>query len=87
MTKNRKIEALKNIGKKIAARLNEVGVFYEEELRAIGAVEAYKKIREKHPDEILPLCYYLYSFEGAIADKHWDAIGEKRKRELKAHIS
>ncbi len=37
-------------------------------------------------DETLPLCYYLYSFEGAINDKHWDAIGDKIKQELKAKI-
>jgi hypothetical protein len=38
------------------------------------------------PAETLPVCYYLYSFEGALSDKHWDDIGEKRKRELKEKI-
>jgi len=83
---NRKLMELKNIGKKIAMRLNEVGIFSEDDLRIVGAVKAHNMIREKHPDETLPVCYYLYSFEGALNDIHWDDIGEKRKRELKAQI-
>ena len=86
MKQNRKLTDLKNIGKKISARLNEVGIFSEDELRAVGAAEAHRIIKEKYPNETLPVCYYLYSFEGAITDKHWDAIGENRKRELKEQI-
>lgn len=86
MTQNRKLTELKNIGKKIAGRLNEVGIFSEDELRVHGAVEAHRMIKEKYPNETLPVCYYLYSFEGALFDKHWDDIGEKRKRELKDKI-
>lgn len=86
MPQNRDLIDLKNIGKKIAARLEEAGIRSEAELRKAGAVEAHKRIKAKHPDETLPLCYYLYSFEGALKDKHWDAIGDKRKRELKAKI-
>ena len=87
MTKNRDLTELKNIGKKIATRLNEVGIISENELRKVGAVEAHKRIKEKYPDETLPVCYYLYSFEGALKNKHWDAIGEKRKRDLKKQIT
>jgi DNA transformation protein len=43
-------------------------------------------IKEKYPAETLPVCYYLYSFEGTLDDKHWDDIGEKRKRELREKI-
>ncbi|HFD33072.1 MAG TPA: competence protein TfoX, partial [Gammaproteobacteria bacterium] len=28
-----------------------------------------------------------YSFEGALTDKHWNDIGEDKKRELKLKIS
>ena len=86
MTHNRKLTELKNIGKKIAGRLNEVGIFSEDELRVVGAAEAHRMIKEKYPNETLPVCYYLYTFEGALCDKHWDDIGEKRKRELKEKI-
>lgn len=83
----RQLTDLKNIGKKIAGRLNEAGIFSEDDLRRVGAVEAHRMIKQRHPDETLPLCYYLYSFEGALIDTHWNAIGEQRKRELKAQIS
>lgn len=86
MKQNMKLTELKNIGKKIADRLNEVGIFSEDELRAVGADDAHRMIKEIYPDETLPVCYYLYSFEGALCDKHWDHIGEEKKRELKAKI-
>jgi DNA transformation protein len=82
MKKNRELIELKNIGKKIAGRLNEIGIFSEKELREIGPLGAYKMIKEKYPAETLPVCYYLYLFEGALSDQHRDDIGEKRKREL-----
>ncbi len=85
--RKRQLTDLKNIGKKIAGRLNEAGIFTEEDLRRVGAADAHRMIKERHPDETLPVCYYLYSFEGALTDTHWNEIGEKRKRELKAQIS
>jgi TfoX C-terminal domain len=86
MKRNRPLTDLKNIGKKIAGRLNEIGVFSEDELRHIGPVEAHRKIKEKYPDEVLPVCYYLYSFEGALTNKHWNQIGEKSKEHLRSQI-
>jgi len=87
MKQNRKLLELKNIGKKIAGRLNEVGIFSEDELYIIGSVEAHRMIKKKYPNETIPVCYYLYSFEGALRDKHWNDIGEEKKRELKSKIS
>lgn len=82
----KKLTELKNIGKKIAGRLNEIGIFSEDELRVVGAVAAHRMIKERYPNETLPACYYLYSFEGALRNKHWNDIGEKRKQELRAAI-
>lgn len=75
MSRNNSLTDLKNIGKKIARRLNEVGIFSEDDLRRIGAIGAHRMIKDKYPDETLPVCYYLYSFEGVLNNKHWD---EKR---------
>jgi DNA transformation protein len=85
-SQNRTLTELKNIGNKIAARLNEAGIFSEDELRFVGAVEAHRRIKEIYPNETLPLCYYLYSFEGALSDKHWNEIGEKKKNQLRSEI-
>jgi DNA transformation protein len=86
MSRNRSLTDLKNIGRKIAGRLNEVGIFSENDLRRVGAVGAHRMIKERYPDVTLPVCYYLYSFEGALTDQHWDDIGEQKKGELRAEI-
>lgn len=86
MSRNRNLTDLKNIGKTIARRLNEVGIFSEDDLRQVGAVGAHRLIKERHPNETLAVCYYLYSFEGALTDKHWNELGEKRKQLLKAQV-
>jgi len=86
MSWNRNLTELNNIGKKIAERLNEVGIFSEDALRLVGAVGAHRMIKEKYPNETLPVCYYLYSFEGALSDKHWGEISEQRKQQLRAQV-
>jgi len=48
----------------------------------MGVVEAYKKIKLNYPNKTISVCYYLYSFEGALLDTHWDDVPQKRKREL-----
>jgi len=77
---------MKNIGRTIAGRLKEVGIYSEDDLRQVGAVGAHRLIKEKYPNETLAVCYYLYSFEGALTDKHWNELGENRKQELKAQV-
>lgn len=86
MFRNRNLTHLKNIGKKIAGRLNEVGIYSEDDLRRVGAVGAHSMIKKNHPNETLPVCYYLYSFEGALSDTHWNEIGEQRKQQLRAQV-
>ncbi len=86
MSSDRELVALKNIGKKIASRLEKAGIHDESDLRAVGAVEAHRRIRALFPHETLPVCYYLYAFEGALTDTHWDAIGDERKQALRAQI-
>ena len=84
MTAERRVpvEGQTNIGPTIAGRLHEVGIHTMEDLERIGPAMAYLRICEKHPGETVPVCYYLYSLEGALRGKHWDAIGSKVKRSL-----
>ena len=77
---------LRNIGKKLAARLHEAGIQSENDLRAVGAVEAHRRIKALYPDETLPVCYYLYSFEGALTGQHWNEISESRKQSLRRQL-
>ncbi len=77
------LSELQNIGKTVASRLHEIGITNESELRKLGAAKAYKWLSDQNPGKHLPVCYYLYSLEGAIQDKHWDAFSEKEKAQLR----
>lgn len=79
----RKLSQLQNIGKTIEKRLNQIGIFDEKDLRKTGAVTAYKKIKAKNPRVTIPVCYYLYSLEGALTDRHWDDLSETEKKMLR----
>jgi DNA transformation protein and related proteins len=75
-------KGIKNIGSTINKRLSEIGVNTLEDLQKIGAAQAYLKIKSHYPDKTLPVCYYLYSLEGALTNLHWDDIPETRKQIL-----
>lgn len=38
----------------------------------------------QYPEQILVVCYYLYSFERVISGTHWNDMPEKRKQALLA---
>ncbi len=80
-TKNSLMGA-KNIGSTIVKRLNEIGVYSLADLAEMTSVKAYKKICERHPGKIFPVCYYLYSLEGALLDLHWNDLPNDVKSEL-----
>lgn len=86
MAAAKELIGLKNIGKKLAARLHEAGIHSESDLLAVGAVEAHRRIKALYPDETLPVCYYLYSFEGALTGQHWNEISESRKQSLRSKL-
>jgi len=74
---------LKNIGSTVAARLHEVGIRNRSELQQTGSVKAYKWLSEKYSGTRLPVCYYLYSLEGAIQNRHWSDLSESEKTKLR----
>ncbi len=80
------IEQLLNIGPTVARRLKEIGIHTEADLRAVGSITAYRRICEKHPKKTIPVCYYLYSLEGALRKQHWDDIGANVKKDLLARV-
>jgi DNA transformation protein len=74
----------KNIGPTIAKRLQEIGVETIKNLQSIGPAGAYKKLQRLHPEETFPVCYYLYSLQGALDGIHWnDLPGPVKERLLK----
>jgi DNA transformation protein and related proteins len=88
MTKRKsELATLKNIGVTIEQRLNEIGVFSRADLAKLGPVEAYQGIKENYPDKTIPVCYYLYSLQGALDGVHWDALPAKVKKELRNQVA
>jgi len=80
------LKGAKNIGTTIEKRLNEIGVSSLADLAQMTAVKAYQKICNQHPDKTFPVCYYLYSLQGALLDLHWDDLPAKLKADLLKQI-
>ena len=69
-----------NIGKVVAEKLIEVGISTPEELREVGAEQAF--IRLQTIDEGACLCM-LQGLEGAVQGIRWHNLPKERKEELK----
>lgn len=74
---------LKNIGKTVEKRLNEIGIYSSTDLKKVGSANAYQLLSQKQPGKHLPVCYYLYSLEGALKNKHWNDFSESEKKKLR----
>ncbi|MEZ4828993.1 MAG: TfoX/Sxy family DNA transformation protein [Bacteroidia bacterium] len=85
-TKNSLIGA-KNLGATIIKRLNEIGVYSLADLAEFTSVKAYKKICEQDPGKTFPVCYYLYSLEGAMLDVHWGDLPTDLKSDLLKQVA
>lgn len=70
---------LRNIGPKSAAQLRQVGVRTIDDLRALGSLEAFVKLKRAG---FKPSLNLLYSLEGALLDCHWQDVPEARRSEL-----
>jgi DNA transformation protein and related proteins len=76
------LKGAKNIGATIEKRLNEIGIFTLADLAEITPVKAYQKICDRHPEKKFPVCYYLYSLQGALLNLHWDKLPKSLKADL-----
>ncbi len=76
------VKRARNIDNGIALKLTEIGVHTLSDLRVLGAVEAYLRIRERFSERIIRKGYYLFCLEGAILNINWRDISINRKREL-----
>ena len=70
---------LRNIGPKSAAWLRQVGLRSRDDLAAVGAVEAYMRVKRAG---FKPSLNLLYALEGALLDCHWQEVPDARRSEL-----
>ena len=82
MKKKSELSHLKNIGPTIEKRLNEINIYTHSDLKRIGPVKAYQCICRNYPGKTIPVCYYLYSLQGALMDVHWNKLPKKIKEKL-----
>lgn len=72
---------LRNIGPTTAAWLADVGIDSPEDLRRLGAVEAYRMVKAWRPWDVTLIL--LWALEGAIADVDWMDVTPERRLELR----
>src|ERR1700694_378313 len=75
---------MKNLGPISAARLRAVGIDSPEELRRLGAVEAFLRPRRGLPFDISLV--FLYALPGAVTDTDWKQLSESTRARLRREV-
>ena len=75
---------MRNLGPISAARLRAAGIETPEELRRVGAVDAYVMLREANPFEISLV--FLYALHGAVTDTDWRQLSESTRARLRREV-
>ena len=83
--RDRPVSDLKNLGPVTARLLGEVGIATERQLRVIGPVTAFCRLKHMAPRQITLVC--LYALQGALSDIHWNNIPASRKEALRHGVS
>ena len=76
------LAGLRNIGPKTAAWLAGIGIKSEADLRRVGPVAAYRRLKHERPQEVTVVC--LYALYGALANRHWNELPAELKQALRA---
>ncbi|HEX2581065.1 MAG TPA: TfoX/Sxy family protein [Dongiaceae bacterium] len=81
---NRPLHLLPGIGPKTAQWLKEVGIETETELRAIGAVDAYCRLKHRNPRLVSRNA--LWGLHAALIGISWKDIDASTKAHLLAQV-
>ena len=74
----------KNLGKTSVQWLNAVGIRTLEQLKEVGSVAAYCKVRDRgfKVSKVL-----LYAMEGALIGAHWNDLDDDYKKRLLEEVN
>jgi DNA transformation protein and related proteins len=75
------LERMRNLGPVIAGRLRAVGIETPEELRKLGAIDAYVRLKLAFRTETTHS--HLYALHGAVTDVRWYALPEGARAALR----
>lgn len=78
------LSALKNFGPKSADWLREVGIVTLGDLEALGAVEAYQRVKHRFPKRVS--LHLLYALQATLLNIRWNELPPDIKAELKAQV-
>jgi len=76
---------MRNLGAASALMLAEIDVHNEDDLRQMGAVVAYTRVKFQMPGRASILM--LYAMEAALRDCDWRSLDTVTKAKLKSQIS
>jgi len=79
------LQSLTNIGARTEKSLNEIGVHTLADLKKVGSVKAWHRMRAAHPKKDCCICA-LYALEGAIMDVRWNELPKEVKEGLKKRV-
>ena len=79
-----KLDELKNLGPTAVIVLSATGITTAQQLKAIGSVEAYRRIRETGFRADVNL---LYALEGALRNTHCKYLPHYIKRTLRVAVT
>jgi DNA transformation protein and related proteins len=75
---------IRNVGPKSAAWLRQVGIRTEAEIRELGSMEVFMKVKKAG---FKPSLNLLYALEGAVQDCHWTALSDECKSALVLEVN
>lgn len=77
---SRPVASLRNLGPKTARLLAEIGVETESDLRHLGPVEAYRRLKFQFGRQVS--LNALYALVGALEERDWRSFGADEKARL-----
>lgn len=80
-TSHSELLELKNLGMATVNILHAIGINTYPELRKVGSVEAYRRIKSR---DINVSKVMLYALQGALMDVHWNDLPPELKQQLVA---
>ena len=79
-----KLSKLKNLAEKSETQLSEIGIHTAEDLRELGSVEAYVRLKGHYKKAIS--LNFLYAMEAALRNVHWREINQEEKLTLQTEV-
>ncbi len=76
---------LLNLGERTSERLRAAGIPDEATLRAVGATEAYRRLKAAFPRQVTAVA--LYALHGALTNIHWNDFPPEVKAQMIARVS